>query len=75
MYDMILRSWHTLNEILVTLREDQVKELLDHELQNKRRPDVAERLHQRLTKLRTTRERLEIKEKLGCANKETSTPT
>lgn len=42
------------------LREDQVKELLDHELRGERRQTVLERLHQRYNTLRVSRERVEI---------------
>jgi hypothetical protein len=60
MYEQILRSWKTLNEFLTELREDQVKELMNLELNGKCREDIVERLHQRYTKLRMTRERVEL---------------
>ncbi len=60
MADTVLKSWHTLNEFLGDLREDQIKELIYWELENKRREDVIERLHQRYSKLVASREREEL---------------
>ena len=59
-----LNSWADLNKMLSMFREDQVKEMLEIELANRRRKDVVERLHQRYCKLRTARERKDIEEKL-----------
>jgi Trp operon repressor len=59
-----LSSWADLNKILSMLREDQVKEMMEIELANRRRKDIVERLHQRYSKLRTARERKEIEERL-----------
>ena len=64
MHEMILKSWKSLNEVLSGLREDQVKDLMEWELHHKGREDLVERLHQRYTKLRTTRERIELNNKL-----------
>lgn len=77
MYELILKSWHTLNESLGEMREDQVKEMLELELRTKCREDIVERLHQRYTKLRTARERLELTnylEKKRCEKQGTSSP-
>ena len=74
MYETILKSWKSLNEFLTEMREDQVKEMLEMELKTKCREDIVERLHQRYTKLRTARERLELTnhlEKKRCEKTET----
>lgn len=55
-----LSSWRRLVEFLPTLREDQVKMLLDHELANGQRKVFIEYLHQRYCKLRMQRERAEL---------------
>jgi hypothetical protein len=55
-----LVSWGKLNQAIAELREDQVKELLDHETANGKRPDIILRLHQRFNKLRVNRERAEL---------------
>lgn len=60
MIDLVLKNWRTLNETLTTLREDQVKELLDYEMANRKRKDMITRLHQRYTMLRAARERKEL---------------
>lgn len=57
---MALDNWRDLNRILSSLREDQVAEMLDHEIANKARFTVINRLHERLTVLRSKRERAEI---------------
>lgn len=78
MYETILKSWKSLNEFLTEMREDQVKEMLEVELKTKCREDIVERLHQRYTKLRTARERLELTnylEKKRCEKTETSPRT
>lgn len=61
---MALRSWHDLNKMIAALDESQVTEALDRELKHGRRQDIAVRLHQRLSSLRTTREREELIQKL-----------
>ena len=60
MYDQLLTSWESLNKIIPGLREDQVTELLNHEIVHKRRHDIVERLHARVCKLRMQRERVEL---------------
>ena len=62
--DSVLKSWHTLNEFIGKLREDQLKELIFHEMENGKRPDVVARLHQRFSKLASAREREELLSKL-----------
>ena len=51
--------------MLPTLTEEQVKHMLDDELDKHRRPTYARRLHQRYASLRTMRERGEIMEKVS----------
>lgn len=58
-------SWRSLNATLNTLTEEQVKAMLDDELNGKRRLVIARRLHQRFAALRTSRERAEILRKVG----------
>ena len=64
MMTVALNSWRDLNKILNTLREDQVAEMLDHELANAARYTVINRLHERLTMLRSKRERAELHARL-----------
>lgn len=58
-------SWRSLNATLNTLTEEQVKTMLDDEMNGKRRLVIARRLHQRFAALRTARERTEILRKVG----------
>jgi len=60
MYEMILRSWKTLNEMMGELREDQLRDLIEIEQNHKGRKDVLLRLHQRYSMLRMKRERVEL---------------
>jgi hypothetical protein len=53
-------TWRKLNEELKTFDEDKVLEMLKHERANARRVVVLERLHQRYTTLRASRERIEL---------------
>ena len=57
-------DWRSLVATLSTLAEEQVKALLDEEIEKHRRPVIARRLHQRYAALRTARERAEIMEGL-----------
>jgi hypothetical protein len=68
MNEVVLRSWHTLNEMIGELREDQLKELLQWEVSNKKRPDIVERLHQRYSTLVRDREREELLQQCGAGN-------
>lgn len=58
-------SWRALNRRLRTLTEDELKRLLVEEIDGQRRVFVAERLHQRFTTVRATRERREIMDALN----------
>ena len=53
-------SWRSLNRRLNAMTEAEVKEALLAERANERRVTVVDRLHQRFTALRATRERLEL---------------
>ena len=53
-------TWRELNHTLGTKTEAEVLDMLNEERANLRRIVVLERLHQRYSSLRTTRERLEI---------------
>jgi hypothetical protein len=53
-------TWRKLNEELKTFDEDKVLEMLTHERANAKRVVVLERLHQRYTMLRASRERIEL---------------
>ena len=53
-------SWRKLNDMLSTMTEQQVLDLLNAERETGKRVTVLERLHQRYTTLRAARERKEI---------------
>jgi hypothetical protein len=53
-------TWRKLNAELKTLDEAMVLEMLTHERESAKRVSVLERLHQRYTALRASRERIEI---------------
>jgi Lon protease-like protein len=60
-YNDILASWKKLNAKIAELTEAELTALLSIERANKRRAMVIRRLHQRLNKLRVTREREELR--------------
>jgi hypothetical protein len=53
-------TWRKLNEELKTFDEDKVLDMLIYERANANRVVVLERLHQRYTMLRASRERIEL---------------
>lgn len=53
-------NWRSLNDQLHAMTEEEVLALLNEERKGSRRITFLERLHQRYTVLRATRERLEI---------------
>jgi len=53
-------SWRTLTNILSSLNEEQVLELLKSEKKNEKRWSILQRLHQRYNTLRVARERVEL---------------
>ena len=57
---LYLKDWGFMNSQLATLREDQLKQLINMEISGKRRETWIERLHQRYSKLVTARERIEL---------------
>lgn len=57
---LYLKDWGFMNSQLSTLREDQLKQLINMEISGKRRETWIERLHQRYSKLVTARERIEL---------------
>jgi len=52
-----LANWTTLNIMLHTLDEERLQELLDEEINKKKRKEFVIRLHRRLCTLRASRER------------------
>lgn len=55
-----LKSWRNLNAVIGVLDEQQVAEMISHEMANGQRATFITRLHQRYTALRTARERAEL---------------
>ena len=53
-------TWRKLNSELKTFDEQKVLDMLTHERTNAKRVVVLERLHQRYTMLRESRERIEL---------------
>lgn len=58
-------DWRSLAATLNTLSEDEIKKVLDFEMDNQRRPSIVRRLHQRFAMLRSARERAELIRRLG----------
>jgi hypothetical protein len=52
-----LRSWHALNQVILTLTEAELTKALELERANAHRAMVLRRLHQRLSVKRRVRER------------------
>lgn len=55
-----LLTWRSLNDKLYALTEAEVLKLLDDERGGSKRISILERLHQRYSVLRATRERIDI---------------
>jgi len=53
-------NYRELHEVIMTLTEDQVLEMLEDEQRNQRRKTFLVRLHQRYSALRAQREREEL---------------
>jgi hypothetical protein len=53
-------SWRALNDVLTQLTEDELVAMLNEERTGERRASVLQRLHQRYTIVRASRERIEI---------------
>ena len=60
-----LKSWRSLQGVIAVLTEEQVREMLEHEMDNQKRGMIVVRLHQRLSTLRDARERKDIMVKMG----------
>ena len=60
-----LKSWRSLQGVIAVLTEEQVRAMLQHEMDNAKRSMIVVRLHQRLCALRDARERGEIMVKMG----------
>jgi len=59
-------SWRTLTDILSTLSEEDVLDLLEAERKGEKRWSIVQRLHQRYTILRAARERDELKQEIAA---------
>lgn len=57
---MALKDWRALNSVIAALNEVQLTQMLEHELNTKKRHTMATRIHQKFTAMRTARERSEI---------------
>ena len=55
-----LNGWAELNRVISSFSEEQINTMLEHELANKRRKTFVRRIHERLTTMRTKREREEL---------------
>jgi len=53
-------TWRKLNEIMATLTEEEIMEMLEYERTHERRVKMLLRLHQRANSLRVARERIEL---------------
>lgn len=53
-------SWRALNDVLTQMTEDELLAMLKEEQTGERRASVLQRLHQRYTMVRASRERIEI---------------
>ena len=60
-----LKSWRSLQGVIAVLTEEQVTDMLEHEMDNAKRSMIVVRLHQRLSALRDARERREIMTRMG----------
>ena len=53
-------TWRSLNQKLSSLTEDELKGMLEDELQGAKRVSILQRLHKRYCMLRQTRERIDL---------------
>lgn len=58
--DAALQSWHTLNHALRDCSEKFAEQLIEAELKGRRRAQHLRRINARLSKLRRSRERLQL---------------
>ena len=59
-----LRTWVSLNEVIVQADEAACKQLLKEELAGRKRKQFVRRIHSRLNRIRAKRERQELDAKL-----------
>jgi len=59
-------SWRSLTDILSTLDEEEVGNLLEQELEGEKRWTIVQRLHQRYTILRAAREREKLRKQIAA---------
>jgi len=64
-----LKSWRSLQGVIAVLTEEQVHNMLEHEMDNAKRSMIVVRLHQRLSTLRDARERRDIMIEMGKIEK------
>ena len=55
-----LANWSELNTLIMQLKEKDMHALLEHEKENKGRMRILMRLYNRFSKLRSTREKVEL---------------
>jgi len=55
-----LGNWRDFNDLLATIPEDDLREMLVYEVKHENRKSFVERLHQRFNTVRTMREREEL---------------
>ena len=55
-----LANWRDFNDLLATIPEDDLREMLVYEVKHENRKSFVERLHQRFNTVRTMREREEL---------------
>lgn len=58
--EMALKDWRSLNNVLSALTETQLEKMLLVECAEKKRLDIAVRIHQRFCQVRTARERGDV---------------
>jgi hypothetical protein len=63
---MVKVPWQVIAVKLPEYDEPTLERMLDDEVKKHKRVAIAKRLHQRLCKLRSMRERKELKERMGA---------
>lgn len=58
--EKLLANWLQLNEVIMTLQESEVEELIAYEREHKARLRVLLRLYNRFSRLRSIREKREL---------------
>lgn len=58
--DVALASWRSLQTVIKDMTEDDLRECLKHEIINKGRKDMIDRMHKRYNALRKEREQFEF---------------